>query len=69
MYYLINDQILETEKATVPITDLALLRGYGIFDFFRLEGDRPLFLDNHLNRFFNSAKILRLPCPLDRSYA
>ncbi len=67
MYCLINSQIVETANATVSITDLGLLRGYGIFDFFRLEGDYPLFIDDHLDRFFHSAQRLRLVCPLDRS--
>lgn len=48
------------------ISDLALLRGYGIFDFFRLAGLVPLFIEEHLDRFFQSAAFLRLQPPVER---
>lgn len=63
---ILNDQILNLEKAHVHITDLALLRAYGIFDFFRLVDLKPLFFNDHIERFFNSADILRLKCPVGR---
>ena len=64
--YVVNDQIVDQEKANIHVSDLALLRAYGIFDFFRLVKLQPLFLEDHLNRFFNSADILRLKCPVGR---
>jgi D-alanine transaminase/branched-chain amino acid aminotransferase len=64
MYYLFNENIVRASDALVPVTDLALLRGYGIFDFFRLIGHKPLFIDDHVDRFFRSASKLRLQCPL-----
>lgn len=59
-----NDKIIDLASASVKITDLALLRGYGVFDFFRMEGFTPLFMDDHLERFFNSARALRLEFPV-----
>lgn len=55
-------------EATVSIQDLAVQRGYGIFDFLRVAMNRPLFLDDHLLRFFDSAAVMRLsvPEPMDR---
>lgn len=44
--------------------DLSFQRGYGIFDFFRLKANKPLFLEAHLDRFFFSAEEMRLPVPL-----
>jgi len=41
-------------------------RGYGIFDFFRLIGNKPLHLDDHLDRFYFSAEQLRLDIPKPR---
>ena len=61
-----NDGLIDLDKATVHISDLALLRGYGVFDFFRLEDKTPLFIDDHLDRFFNSAKKMRLTPPLGK---
>ena len=66
MKYLINDQIVDYDAASVHVRDLSLLRGYGIFDFFRLVGLQPLFMKDHLERFFGSADQLRLKCPVGR---
>ena len=57
----INDAFVEEEKADLHISDLAFQRGYGIFDFFRLIENKPLFLDDHLHRFYASAEGMRLP--------
>jgi D-alanine transaminase/branched-chain amino acid aminotransferase len=67
MYYLLNDALVQSANANIHISDLGLLRGYGIFDFFRLQGHSPLFLDDHLDRFFRSAERLRLKSPLGRT--
>lgn len=56
----INHQFIEEEKATLQVSDLAFHRGYGIFDFFRTRNYVPLFLEDYLDRFFNSAASLRL---------
>lgn len=64
--YIHNDKIVDQDKAFVHVSDLTLLRAYGVFDFFRLVGLKPLFIEDHLNRFFNSADILRLKCPIGR---
>lgn len=61
-----QDQFIEEEKALIHFKDLSFQRGYGIFDFFRLVGNRPLFLDDHLDRFFASARGMHLPVSLER---
>ncbi len=66
MKYIFNEQIIDHEKALIHVSDLTLLRAYGVFDFFRLVNLQPLFFNDHLDRFFNSAQSLRLKCPLDR---
>ena len=48
------------EKATLQGSDLSIQRGYGIFDFFHTRNFVPLFLEDYLDRFFNSAASLRL---------
>lgn len=48
-------------EATIPITDLTLRRGYGAFDFLRVEDGVPLFVEDHLARFRRSATLLGLP--------
>ena len=64
--YILNDKIIDEDKAFVHVSDLALLRGYGVFDFFRLVELQPLYLEDHLARFFRSADALRLKCPIGR---
>jgi branched-subunit amino acid aminotransferase/4-amino-4-deoxychorismate lyase len=38
----------------------------GIFDFLRVDKDKPLFIEDHLDRFFHSAEIMRLGIPQSR---
>ncbi len=64
--YILNDQIIDQDKAFIHVSDLSLLRAYGVFDFFRLVGLKPLFFEDHIDRFFNSADVLRLKCPVGR---
>jgi branched-chain amino acid aminotransferase len=65
---ILNDRIINLDQAQIHVSDLALLRAYGIFDFFRLVGLQPLFIDDHIERFFASADHLRLPCPIGRQH-
>lgn len=60
-FVFINNEFTEAEKASVAISDLALLRGYGIFDFLKTIDGKPLFIDDHLQRFFYSASQMHLP--------
>lgn len=59
----LNGEILPIEKAYLHVSDLALLRGYGVFDFFRAIDGKPIYLEDHLTRFENSAQMLHLPTP------
>lgn len=60
LYCFANNKIELLENAGVPVGDLMVQRGYGIFDFLRVQDNKPLFLHAHLDRFFNSAAIMRL---------
>jgi D-alanine transaminase/branched-chain amino acid aminotransferase len=46
--------------------DLGLQRGYGIFDFLRVMGKVPLYMEDHLDRFYRSADRMHLSVPVDR---
>ncbi|WP_411275008.1 aminotransferase class IV [Daejeonella sp.] len=67
MYVFVNDSIISEEEATLKITDLAIQRGYGIFDFLKTVAGKPIFLEDHLDRFFSSAEQMRLPVKQSRS--
>ncbi|MBL6444895.1 aminotransferase class IV [Fulvivirga sp. 29W222] len=55
MFCFVNNDLVRQQDARIGITDLSIIRGYGIFDFFRLKDNVPLFIDEHLDRFFISA--------------
>ena len=54
------------DEAGIPLNDLGLQRGYGIFDFLRVNGRTPLFIEDHLDRFYSSAATMRLTVPETR---
>jgi branched-subunit amino acid aminotransferase/4-amino-4-deoxychorismate lyase len=62
----LNGQYLPKEKATLNVADLSILRGFGIFDYFRYADGNPRFIEDHLDRFFSSAKLLDLEMPVSR---
>ena len=66
-FVLINDELLPASKASLLVNDLAIQRGYGIFDFFKTLQGAPVFYEDHLDRFFHSAEQLRLPVGKDRA--
>jgi branched-chain amino acid aminotransferase len=65
-YVLINDDFVLKQDAKILISDLSIQRGYGIFDFFKTIQGEPVFLEDHLDRFYASAADLFLPVPFDR---
>jgi branched-chain amino acid aminotransferase len=60
MIAFVNNEFIEEEKATLQVNDLSIQRGYAVFDFFRVKNQIPLFLDDYLDRFFNSISLLHL---------
>jgi branched-chain amino acid aminotransferase len=60
----INDGFIPEQNASVHFRDLAIQRGYGIFDFLRFTQGEPLFVDDHLDRFYFSAGRMHLPVNL-----
>lgn len=67
-YAYLNGEIMPIENANLNVTDLALLRGYGVFDFFKAIDGRPIFMEDHLNRFENSTWLLGLKIPYSREH-
>ena len=44
-YVYVNEQLLPLDKAVLHVSDLAIQRGYGIFDFFKIQEGHPYFLE------------------------
>lgn len=60
MYTFLNDTFLPAADAALSVNDLSIQRGYAIFDFLKTIGGIPIFLDDHLDRFYHSADRMRL---------
>ncbi|MBC6366968.1 aminotransferase class IV [Algoriphagus sp. AK58] len=61
-----DGKFIPTETASIHPSDLGLIRGYGIFDFFRTVNYQPLFLEHYLDRFIASAEKTYLPLEYSR---
>lgn len=61
--YYVDGEYVEADQAALPLTDMAILRGYAVFDFLRTYQGKPFHLEKHLLRLQKSAKLLHLNCP------
>lgn len=62
IHYL-NGNWVYDEDLKISVFDLSVLRGFGVFDFLRTYHRRLFMLKDHLDRLFNSAKILGIKVP------
>ncbi len=65
-FHYLDGRWVTTENLKISAFDLSVVRGFGCFDFLRTYGNKPFLLDEHIDRFFRSAKILGLKMPLTR---
>ena len=61
--YYIDGNFVDEKEAVLPVSDLAILRGFAVFDFLRTYNGRPFHLEAHLKRLRNSAALIGLSCP------
>lgn len=60
----INGEIRSTDDSVIGVSDLALQRGYGVFDFARTYNGRLFHFDWHIERLRRSAAALHLELPI-----
>lgn len=65
-YHNLNGRLVTTGEAVIPVFDVGLLRGYGIFDFFPIRRGVIVFQEDYFNRFFQSAEAMGLEVPVDQ---
>jgi D-amino acid aminotransferase len=58
-----NGQIVNADKAMVPVTDSSFLYGIGLFETMRAVGGRVFRLEDHLQRLNSSAETLGIHNP------
>ena len=66
--YYINGEFVEADKAVIPATDLAVLRGFGAFDFLRTYGGKPFRLPANVARLRKSCEIIELDLPFSEEH-
>jgi len=59
----VDGNFVPAEEAVLPVSDLIILRGYGVFDFLRTYRGKPFHLEAHVRRLQNSARLIGLSCP------
>lgn len=58
--HFLNNQWVKERFLKISVFDLSVSRGYGAFEFLRTYNKKAFFLDDHLERFFNTLKILEM---------
>jgi len=61
--YYVNGDFVPAKQAALPLNDLGIVRGYGIFDLLRTYGKTPFRLRDHIKRLESSAKQIELELP------
>lgn len=56
--YYIDGKFVDESEAKIDVNDLIVLRGYGVFDFLRTYQGRPFHLEDHVERLFESARLI-----------
>ncbi len=60
------DKLVDQADAKISVFDHALLYGDGVFEGIRVYGGKIFEFDAHLDRLYNSAKVIRLVIPMDK---
>lgn len=61
--YYVDGRFVAAEQAMIPVDDLAVLRGIGVFDVLRTQHGKPLLLEEHVDRLLASAQQIDLSLP------
>lgn len=59
----LNGNYVPFNQACLPLNDLGIIRGYGVFDFLRTYKGVPFRLQEHVQRLQKSAKLIGLNLP------
>jgi branched-subunit amino acid aminotransferase/4-amino-4-deoxychorismate lyase len=63
-YCYINGKIDQLKLGSLPVTDLGLQRGFGVFDYVRTYQGKLFHFEDHLDRLHSSANALNLEISL-----
>ena len=66
-YALYNGSLVPHKQALIPIEKKEVLFSFGVYESLKVKRGVPLFIDEHLGRFFDSARIMELIHPFTAS--
>jgi len=61
--YYVNGEFVTANEARLPVNDLSIVRGYGVFDYTRSYHGKPFKLHEHILRLQRSAAAIELALP------
>lgn len=64
----VGGQWVHPHEAMLSINDIAVLRGYSVFESLRTYDRRPFHLDGHMTRFYRSAELIEMEIPWPREH-
>jgi branched-chain amino acid aminotransferase len=56
----VDGKLVPASEAVIPVDDLAIMRGFGVFDLMRTLNGKPLFLKEHIERLEESSRQIGL---------
>ncbi len=59
-YAVKNLELIEEKDAVIPVTQRELFSSFGVYESIKVLNGKMEYLDDHLERFFESARILKL---------
>jgi branched-chain amino acid aminotransferase len=62
----VDGRWVHPDEATLSINDVAVLRGYSVFESLRTYNRQPFHLGEHLERLYRSARLIELDIPFTR---
>lgn len=63
----LGDRLVDQDEAKISVFDHGLLYGDGVFEGIRIYDSRIFELDAHMKRLYESAKVIRLDIPTNRT--
>lgn len=61
-----GDKLVGQDQAKISVFDHGLLYGDGVFEGIRVYNGKIFKLDEHLDRLYQSAKVIRIDIPMDK---
>jgi branched-chain amino acid aminotransferase len=65
--YYVDGKFVPDSEACYPINDLGLLRGFGCFDFMRTYNGKVIFIKDHIQRLYRSARQIGIELPFSET--